>query len=639
MRKLLKIILFFFLVFSSVKSATSQTIFASTYGSTYSWNATFSFWQQIWGGQIYKVDLSTCTATVVLPFSAGSPITPQFYDIACDPFNPNILYGIDYKDSVYRIDISVPSYTVINGNFNATHGGVSLHQLNALVSDASGNLYAADGVSPGVYYYNVGANTWTTIGNPGGLLSGGDLTWYNGTLYLTTTTNQLVTVDPSTAAISVVSTLNKTNMYGVVSVTNGANCVSNTQMIGSADSSFYSVNTATGVCTPICTNIIHGGYQIIFGAATLTEAFNPVPVNVSASAVTPSFCAGGSTTLNTGGAVSYVWTPGNIPGSSISVSPGTTTTYTVTGTNAGGCTGTNTVTVTVNPAVSASAGGANATCSLNNGTATATPSGGNGAFTYSWNNGSASQNLSGLAPGTYSVTVTDGNGCQATASTVITQSPAVSVSPAQTPASCGASNGTATANVSGGTGPFTYSWNSAPVQTTSTATALPAGTYSVTVTDSKGCTQSAGITVNSNAGGTAGIASSINPNCNGSATGSATASMTGGTGPFTYSWTPSGGTGITASNLPANTYTCTITDANNCTTSSTVVISQPAVLSVGTSQTAANCGGANGSATASVGGGTGAYTYSWNTTPAQTTVTASGISAGTYSVTVTDAKG
>ncbi|HXC04023.1 MAG TPA: hypothetical protein VNZ86_04675, partial [Bacteroidia bacterium] len=131
MRKMLKAALFLLLVFSAFKPAQSQTIFVSTYGYTYSWSTVFNFYIQQWGGQIYQVDLGTCNANVVLPFSTGNP-TPQFYDIACDPFNPNILYGVDYKDSLYQIDISIPSYTVINGNFNATHGGSHLHQLNAL---------------------------------------------------------------------------------------------------------------------------------------------------------------------------------------------------------------------------------------------------------------------------------------------------------------------------------------------------------------------------------------------------------------------------------------------------------------------------------------------------------------------------
>ncbi len=867
-RILFRGLLVLFLCCSFYKPVKAQTIFVSTYGYTYSWSSVFNFYIQEWGGQIYKVDLGTCASTVVLPFSTGNP-TPQFYDIACDPFNPNILYGVDWKDSIYRIDISVPSYTVINGVFNSTHGGAASHQLNALVSDASGNLYAADGTTSGLYYYNVGANTWTTIGSPGGFISGGDLTWYNGTLYLTTNSNQLVSVDPVTAATTVISTLSKTNMFGVVSITNGANCVSNTQMIGAADSSFYSVNPLTGACNLICLNNINGGNQVIFGSATLTEAFNPVPVNVTASAVTPTFCAGGNTTLNAGGgAVSYMWNPGG-PGSSISVTPASTTTYTVTGTNAGGCTGTNTVTVTVNPkpgvgasatspsicngspttlnatgavsyswtpgamsggsvsvspassvtytvtgtdgngctntatvpvtvgnaptvtpasanpacsvangsatvnvtagianytyswstgantttasttntlsglgagsytvtvtdasgcskaqsytltttpAVSTTASSGNATCGLNNGTLNATPSGGNGVFTYSWTSGASTQSVGSVAPGTYTVTVTDGNGCKATATTtingqagptasivsatqvncngsntgsatagavggtgaytyswspsggaaatagsliagtytctisdannctsstttVIGQPTALSVTTGQTPSNCGAANGTATASVSGGSGAYTYSWNTTPLQTTATATAIAAGTYSVTVTDAKGCQKIATITVNSNSGGTAGIASSTNLNCNGAATGAATATITGGTGPFTYSWSPSGGTAITATNLAAGTYTCTITDANNCASASTVVITQPAALTLGTSQTAANCGGTNGSATALPSGGTGAYTYSWNTTPSQSTVTAGAIGAGTYSVTVTDAKG
>ncbi|MFI5150350.1 MAG: gliding motility-associated C-terminal domain-containing protein, partial [Bacteroidia bacterium] len=273
------------------------------------------------------------------------------------------------------------------------------------------------------------------------------------------------------------------------------------------------------------------------------------------------------------------------------------------------------------------------------GTATASITGGTGPFTYSWSPaGGTAVTASNLTSGTYTCTITDANNCVTSSTVSITQPAAFAVSTTTTASSCGTANGSATANVSGGTVPYTYSWNTTPVQTTATATAITAGSYSVTITDSKGCLQSIGVSVNSNSGGTAGIASSANVLCNGGSTGSATASISGGTGPFTYSWSPTGGTAVSASNLPSGNYTCTITDANGCVSSSSVTLTQPTVLTDTTALTAASCGMNNGAANTTVSGGSGGYAYSWSPSGG-IAATASNLAPGTYTCTITDTHG
>ncbi|MEG1592455.1 MAG: T9SS type A sorting domain-containing protein, partial [Chryseobacterium sp.] len=131
--------------------------------------------------------------------------------------------------------------------------------------------------------------------------------------------------------------------------------------------------------------------------------------------------------------------------------------------------------------------------------------------------------------------------------------------------------------------------------------------------------------------------SQTNISCNGGTNGTASIVVTGGTAPYTYSWSPSGGTAATASGLAAGTYTVTVTDANACTITRTVTITQPTAMSATTSQTNISCnGGSNGTASIVVTGGTAPYTYSWSPTGG-TAATASGLAAGTYTVTVTDA--
>ena len=267
-----------------------------------------------------------------------------------------------------------------------------------------------------------------------------------------------------------------------------------------------------------------------------------------------------------------------------------------------------------------------------------TASGGTLDYTYSWNTSPVqnSPTATGLTEGTYTVTVTDADNNQATTEVTITE-PVLALSANisdQNDASCfGAATGSATVAVNGGTPNYTYSWNTTPVQTTATASNLKAGPYTVTVTDSKNCQTTADVTIGQpGAALAANISAQVNVDCFGAATGSATVTVNGGTPNYTYSWnTTPVQTTATASNLKAGPYTVTVTDSKNCQTTADVTIGQPgAALAANISaQVNAGCfGAATGSATVAVNGGTPNYTYSWNTTPVQTTATASNPKAG-----------
>ncbi|MCP9764198.1 adhesin, partial [Lacihabitans soyangensis] len=215
---------------------------------------------------------------------------------------------------------------------------------------------------------------------------------------------------------------------------------------------------------------------------------------------------------------------------------------------------------------------------------------------------------------TYTVTVTDANACQQTATVNITQPTALVASiSAQTNVLCnGASTGSATVTASGGNPNYTYSW--APSGgTASTATGLAAGTYTVTVTDANACQQTATVNITQPTALVASISAQTNVLCNGASTGSATVTASGGNPNYTYSWSPSGGTAATASGLTAGTYTVTVTDANSCQKTATVIITQPTTLLASISaQTNVGCNGAStGTATVTASGGTPNYTYSW----------------------------
>lgn len=191
------------------------------------------------------------------------------------------------------------------------------------------------------------------------------------------------------------------------------------------------------------------------------------------------------------------------------------------------------------------------TCGNNNGSATANPVGGQSPFTYLWNTGATTQSISGLAPGTYSVTITSTGGCTSSSATTINGSTGITgtITPSHT--TCGLNNGSATANPSGGSG-YTYNWSNGA--TTQTITGLAAGNYTVTIT-AGGCTATATTTIN----GSTGISSTItttHTTC-GLNNGSATANPSGGSG-FTYVWN-NGATTQTISNLAAGDYKVTVT--------------------------------------------------------------------------------
>ncbi len=274
-----------------------------------------------------------------------------------------------------------------------------------------------------------------------------------------------------------------------------------------------------------------------------------------------------------------------------------------------------------------------------NGTASATASGGHGVpYTFSWSNGKTTSAISSLCMGTYICTVKDDSGCIGTATVVITEPAALAIAVAQTNEKCnGDKVGTINLTVTGGTPAYTYTW--APsVSTTASATGLSAGSYKIVVKDAQGCKDSVTVIITQPAVLTASINSSINVSCNGGLNGSITAKASGGTPTYTYSWSPSGETTITATGLTAGCYTVTITDANGCNATASACITQPAAMRDSiSSQTNVKCfGKSTGIASVGVKGGTPPYTYSWSP-GGQTTATVTGLTAGCYTVTVTDA--
>lgn len=212
----------------------------------------------------------------------------------------------------------------------------------------------------------------------------------------------------------------------------------------------------------------------------------------------------------------------------------------------------------------------------------------------------------------------------------------VSTSVTKTIGCFGDSNGEITATASGDPGPFTYSWNTNPVQSDNIATNLTAGTYTVTVSSSNVCTTSATVIL-AEPNPLQHSISIVPPGCI-APTGTATITETGGTGPYTYSWFPFGGTNAKATGLTEGKYTITVRDSRSCTDifDVDIVTVYPPIVNINTITNIRCNGGNDGSATATITGGTEPITYSWNTNPIQNTLTASNLKAGEYLFTVKD---
>ena len=257
-----------------------------------------------------------------------------------------------------------------------------------------------------------------------------------------------------------------------------------------------------------------------------------------------------------------------------------------------------------------------------------------GTPTYLWSNAATTKDLAAVAAGTYSVTVTDG-ACTATASVTLTDPSAITLTCSKTDATTkSGTDGTATVVASGGTGAYTYLWSNA--KTTASITGLTAATYTVTVTDANGCTKVCSSVVGEPGCNVSASLASTNPKCAAGTDGTVTLTVTGAVGTPTYLWS-NAATTKDLSAVAAGTYSVTVTDGA-CTATASVTLTDPSAITLTCSKTNATTkSGTDGTATVVASGGTGAYTYLWSN--AKTTASITGLTAATYTVTVTDANG
>jgi len=542
--------------------------------------------------------------------------------------NSNVLQSVGAGN--FSVTVTDANGGQANASFNLTQPSalaVSINTGNPCAGGGNATATASGGTGGYSYLWDTGATGATVSG-----LSNG--------LHCVTVTDGNGCQVVNCAAISGAMSINVV-VQGLACFNY---CDASVEAIVSGGTPPYTYNWSNGATGSVNANLGPGTYSVtatdangctVTGSGTVG---NPIQINANLTVNNPG-CGGGnpvgSATVNpTGGTAPYTvtWSTGATGNTINGLMAGS---YSVTVVDFLGCSSAQAFVVVPQSSIfiSATATPASA-CGTPTGSITATATGGVAPFTYQWSNGANGATITGLVPGTYTVVVTDSQGCGATAQATVGGTPAIDLHITGVSNGC-AANGTATAMVTPGTGtaPFSFLWSNGA--TTSVINNLSAGTYTVTVTDAAGCTAVDQVTVS----GTSSLSVTATGNavsCFNGGNGSATANVVGAGGTVAYQWS-NGGTTQTISNLSTGTYFVTVTDqSSGCTAFTSAFVGQPTQVSVTVTGTNGTCNQL-GSATAIATGGTAPYTYAWSNGGTGSTI--SNLNTGAYAVTATDSKG
>ncbi|MEP7170257.1 MAG: hypothetical protein ABI855_12870, partial [Bacteroidota bacterium] len=624
---------------------------------------------------VIVTDVNGCTTSqsqiVTQPLSGLSASATASQNVSCFAgVNGAVTLSVNGGTSPY-------SYNWSNSTTNQNVNNLSAGTYTVSITDANGCTYNANAtITQPSNAISSAANVTQNVSCTGGTNGSIDLTVNGGTApYIYDWTNGSSTQDISnlssgtysvgiTDANGCTSSQNATIIQPLETLSAGSTVTSNISCFSgnngavdltvSGGTSPYSYSWNTGASTQDLTSLSAGTYSVTVtdshGCTTLNTALISQPSGALSSSITVTgnvLCHGGNAgAINlsvSGGTTPYAynWSNGNTTQNLSGLAAGT---HTATITDSNGCF--SSVTGTVTQPSSALAANTSVTQNVScfagtNGSINLIISGGTTPYSYSWNNGATTQNVNSLSSGTYSVNITDANGCTKSASGIITQpTGALSASTSITQnVSCYAgANGSVDLTVNGGTSPYIYSWSNGA--NTQNISGLISGTYIVNITDANGCTTTQSAAISQPLGSlTANISASQNVSCFGGTNGTINLTVNGGTVPYAYNWN-NGATTQNISNLSSGTYTVSITDANGCTNTKSSAISQPsgALSATATVTQNVSCNsGANGAIGVAINGGTLPYAFNWSN--GASTQNLNSISAGTYTVTITDANG
>lgn len=581
---------------------------------------------------------------IILSSAGGAPPYTYQWDSSA---------GSQTSNSVHNLSDGNYSFTV------SDHAGCT-YTSNVQLTEPSPLTTTATKIDD-PFCYGIGGNAGVVI--PSGGTPGYTFLWDTSAASQTTDTainlaagNYYVTVTDF-AGCSVIDSVSITGSFSINHTITAPSC--NGLSDGTAGititgrPSIYTYQWDTNAASQtgsVAYNLSAGNYTVTITDTTGCFLMDSITINdptiLSKSTVNPQ-CAGDNngwatlTAVDTLGLTyTYAWDANTGNQTDSTASNLASGTYLVTITSSSGCSYFDSVTLYDPPPLTTSMSVNNALCYQGTGNATVTASGGVLPYTYFWDAaalGQRTQTAYNLSAGNYTVNVTDSVGCSVVDSAIIHQPPGWTISYSIDSISCPrGNNGSIAVAVTGGTGSYTYHWNSAAGnQTGDTAFNLTAGIYHVTITDSLGCA-----TV-----GTAILTDPYqighlvqDPPCYDPNGGWASVTINGSTSGYSYSWDSNTGyqTGDTAFNLAVGTYQVTITDSMGCTFTDSVVVTGAASVTFDINDPAC-FGDSSGWVSISSGGNSSGYTYTWDVnTRNQTGDTAFNLAAGSYLVTVTD---
>ncbi|WP_157499418.1 SprB repeat-containing protein, partial [Flavobacterium beibuense] len=574
------------------------------------------------------VAIDDCTDPITLTYDiTGATTGTGSGDASGTTFNAGVS-TVTYTATDSSLNTSTATFTV---TVTGTTGTIS-SQTNVSCNgntDGAATIDVTGGITPYTYLWSDGQTTATATG-----LAAGDYTVTVTDAVGCATIVDVTITEPTALAItpSQVNILCNGTATGeaTVSVTGGTGA--------------YTYLWSDGQTTATATGLTAGAYSVTVtdaNSCTLTENFTitELPALTATPTGVDIVCngdaSGSASVAVTGGAApyTYLW---NTTETTATISNLTAGIYTVDIEDANGCTTNASVTINESPALVVNETHTDVQCNGNDtGVASVIVTGGATPYTYLWNNGEESATITNLLAGTYTVEVKDNNNCTKSLTIEIQEPDALESTPSQVDILCNGDNtGAASLTITGGVGPYSYLWDTGEI--TDNIANLVAGNYSVIVTDANGCTLTQLYTIDEPA------VLSVNPTqtnilCNGNATGSATATVSGGKLPYNYLWS-NGETTATISGLTSGNYSVGIIDANGCTISQSFFISQPNALTATTAKSDIACNGDDtGVASITVSGGVAPYTYEWSN--GEDTAAITGLTAGIYTVEVTDTNG
>jgi len=574
-------------------------------------------WTSIYskGGSVLSTSAGTLTASTFTP-SAAAWRTETVNISALTTGQSNVMISFvnrgHYGQALYldNVNIATTAITSPTANFNLNSPICSGASITLTNTSVGANIYSwtitggtpatSTATNPSISYATAGIYSIT-------------LAAFNGTLTSIVTKTISVNATPTLTVNSpTICSGNNTTLTAVTAAgylwSTGA--ITNAIIVTPLSTTPYTVTGNNGTCSTIITT---------------TVFVNATPTVVVSN---QTICAGGTATLTANGASTYLWNTGSTA-NPLLVNPGSNTNYTVTGTTAG-CTNTKTLSVTIGSALTILFTPTNpAVCAGGSVTITAS-----GASSYTWNTGS---NLASIivAPSiatNYNVVGVNA-GCNGTNTVLVGVNANPTITTVNvTNATCnGICNGSLTALTSGGTPSYSYSYSPGGINTS-----LCAGSYTVLVSDSKGCTALNVATVTQPNVLTSTI-SAINSSC-GSCNGSSSITAGGGTSPYTYIWSNSS-PAQTINGLCFGNYNCTVTDFKNCVSTKTINVLNSTSITATSSFTNASCSTcSDGVAFVNASGGGGGYTYSWSPTGGSAS-TGFGLTPGCYTVNINDSQG